>query len=75
MIPSVTINQNNIEGNNNLTLIVSDVLRPYDKELSVGMEKSFLDDASENLIREGKVYQNESVINKVKNYLNTKKGC
>lgn len=75
MIPSVTINQNNIEGNNNLTLIVSDVLRPYDKELSVGMEKSFLDDASENLIREGKVYQNESVINKVKNYLNTKKVC
>lgn len=50
-------------------------LRPYDKELSVDVEKSFLDDASENLIRDGKLLLNQSFINKVKQYLDEKIFC
>lgn len=50
-------------------------LRPYEKELSVDVEKSFLDDASENLIRDGKLLLNQSFINKVKQYLDEKSFC
>ena len=50
-------------------------LRSYEKELSVGVEKSFLDDASENLIREGKLHLNKFYINKVKKCLDGKRVC
>lgn len=73
---SLTINQDNVHGNNNLTIkLAQDAFRPYDKVLSVGEEKKFLDDASENLIRDRKLHLNQNYINQVKQYLEDRKFC
>ena len=71
----INIYQNNTNGDNYFYLSIDKVLRPYDKVLSVGEEKMFLDDASENLIRDKKLYRNNDYINKVKQYLDEKKFC
>ena len=71
----INIYQLNNDGTNNIYLSIDKALRPYDKVLSVGKEKMFLDDASENLIRDKKLYRNNDYINKVKQYLDEKKFC
>ncbi len=73
----IIIHQDNTDGTNNIYILLEleKALRPYDKELSVGVEKMFLDDASENLIRDKKLYLNEDNIIKVKHYLDDKKFC
>lgn len=76
MEQSFTVNQYNSEGNNNFTIkLAQEVFRPYEKVLSVGVEKKFLDDASENLIRDRKLHLNVDYINQVKQYLDEKKFC
>ena len=69
------IHQNNTNGSNNFSISLDEALRPYDAELSVVMKTKFLDDASENLIRDKKLYRNNDYINKVKQYLDEKKFC
>lgn len=71
----INIFQNNKNGDNYFYLSIDKALRPYDKVLSVGAEMMFLDDASENLIRDKKLYRNDDYINKVKHYLDEKKFC
>lgn len=71
----INIYQNNNNGDNYFYLSIDKALRPYDKVLSVGAEKMFLDDASENLIRDKKLYRNNDYINKVEQYLDEKKFC
>ena len=71
----INIHQHNTNGTNKVSLSLDEALRPYDAELSVVMKTKFLDDASENLIRDGKLYRNDEYINKVKQYLDEKKFC
>ena len=71
----INIHQHNTNGTNKVSLSLDEPLRPYDAELSVVMKTKFLDDASENLIRDGKLYRNDEYINKVKQYLDEKKFC
>ncbi len=76
MEQSINIYQTNSEGDNYFSIDPSDkVFRPYEKELSVGEEKIFLDDASENLIRDGRLHLNEDYIKKVTQYLDDRKFC
>ncbi len=76
MEQSINIYQTNSEGDNYFSIYPSDkVFRPYEKELSVGEEKIFLDDASENLIRDGRLHLNEDYIKKVTQYLDDRKFC
>ena len=71
------VQQINTEGNNiiNYVTLSEDAIRSYEKVLSVGEEKIFLDDASENLIRDGKIHINKNYINEVEHYLNGKRFC
>ena len=71
----INIHQHNTNGPNKVSLSLDGALRPYDAELSVVMKTKFLDDASENLIRDGKLYRNDECINKVKQYLDENKFC
>jgi len=50
-------------------------LRSYENVLDVNVKRRFLDEASENLIKEKKLYFNELYINKVKNCLDDRKDC
>ena len=50
-------------------------LRSYENVLDVNVERRFLDEASENLIKEKKLYFNGLYINKVKNCLDDRKNC
>ena len=50
-------------------------LRSYKDVLDVNLKRKFLDEASENLIKEKKLYFNELYINKVKNCLDNRKDC
>lgn len=73
---AVNIHQNNSHGDNIISIKhIQNVFRPYDKVLSVGVDKKFLDDASDNLIRDGKLHLNENYINQVKQYLDDKRFC
>ena len=50
-------------------------LRSYENVLDVHVKRRFLDEASENLIKEKKLYFNKHYINKVKNCMDDRKDC
>ncbi len=70
------IEQHNQEGPNNVIINYGlNMFRAYENELSVGLNKKFLDGASESVIQDGKFYPNWNYIDKVKHYLDSKKFC
>ena len=70
------IEQNNEQGTNIVIInVLNEVLHRYENVLCINEEISFLDDATENLIRDGRLFLEDVNINRVRHCLDEKKAC
>lgn len=70
------IEQNNEQGTNIVIInVLNEVLRRYENVLCINEEISFLDDATENLIRDSRIFLEDVNIDRVRNCLDEKKAC
>ena len=70
------IEQNNEQGTNIVIInVLKEVLRRYENVLCINEEISFLDDATENLIRDGRLFLEDVNIDRVRHCLDEKKAC